>query len=356
MGEEVLVDVTDLSVEFVVGSRWRASRQTRIRAVDNASLQIREQETLGLVGESGSGKTTVGRSVLGLLKPVSGSVRVFGVDLAEASDRQLRRLRRKMQIVFQDSYSSLDPSMRVGDIVAEPLIVHGPTPRARRVELVREVLGQVGLNDRHAERFASELSGGQRQRVAIARVLLLRPRVIVCDEPTSALDVSTQAQIVNLLEELGEQLGMSYLFITHDLGVVRHIANRIAVMYLGQIIEEGPAERVYTLPAHPYTVALVSAIPGRDVSRSPTSSSGRIVLSGEMPSPADPPKGCRFHTRCPLAAPVCSTEEPPRVEVDGGGWVSCHFHPVAPLFKARMEQGSLAPASTEDGTDATRRE
>ena len=299
--------------------------QTRVHAVVNVDLEIGSGETLGLVGESGSGKSTLGRVVLRLTDPDEGRIVLDGDDITELKGATLRRARRKMQIVFQDPFSSLDPSWLVADIVGEPLRAHLGLRRSERNERVTELLGRVGLEPEHRRRYAYEFSGGQRQRIAIARALAAEPELVVCDEPVSALDVSTQAQVLTLLEELQERLGLSYLFIAHDLAVVHHVSDRIAVMYLGRIAESASADDVYQRPRHPYTAALLSAIPHPD----PRARKERILLSGEIPSPIDPPSGCRFHPRCPYAMDVCREVEP-ELRAYGGTTVACHLHDHGP--------------------------
>ena len=319
-----LLDVRGLSKSFPVRRGVLRRRTGSVRAVDDVSLTIGPGETLGLVGESGSGKSTTARLVLRLIEADAGRILFEGQDLRALDAARLRGVRRRIQMVFQDPYSSLDPLSPVLDIVAEPLDVHHRFGRAERRARVAELLAQVGLRAEAAERYPREFSGGQRQRIAIARAIALDPRLIVADEPVSALDVSTQAQVVNLMQDLQDRLGVSYLFIAHDLSVVRHISHRIAVMYLGGVVEVGPSREIVTAPRHPYTQALLSAVPSANprAQRERT----RIVLVGDVPSPADPPSGCAFHTRCPYAMPVCAEQVPEPTEVGPGAWVACHLH------------------------------
>ncbi len=314
-----LVEVKNLVKYFPVRGGLLQRVVAWVQAVDDVSFSIKEGETLGLVGESGCGKTTVGRTLLRLVPATGGSVIYDGQDVLKANGRELKALRRNMQIIFQDPFSSLDPRMPVGESIAEGLLVHGMGSRRERFEIVINTLRKVGLEDYHARRYPHEFSGGQRQRIGIARALALRPKFIICDEPVSALDVSIQAQVLNILRELQGEFGLTYLFIAHNLSVVEHISDRVAVMYLGKMVELTDRDELYRNPLHPYTQALMSAIPIPD----PTLKRERIVLKGDVPSPLRPPSGCRFHPRCPVALEHCSREEPQFKEVSPGHWVAC---------------------------------
>jgi len=314
-----LVEVKNLVKYFPVRGGLLQRIVAWVQAVDNVSFTIKEGETLGLVGESGCGKTTVGRTILRLIPATGGAVLYDGQDVLAAKARELKALRRNMQIIFQDPFSSLDPRMPVGESIAEGLLVHGMNNRKERFEIVIHTLRKVGLEDYHARRYPHEFSGGQRQRIGIARALALRPKFIICDEPVSALDVSIQAQVLNILRELQGEFGLTYLFIAHNLSVVEHIADRVAVMYLGKMVELADRDELYRNPLHPYTQALMSAIPVPD----PTLKRERIILKGDVPSPLRPPSGCRFHPRCPVALEHCSQEEPQFKEVSPDHWVAC---------------------------------
>ncbi|MFD4181231.1 ABC transporter ATP-binding protein [Rhodococcus sp. NPDC058514] len=317
-----LLSVRGLSVEFRSGSGMFGTKRV-VRAVTDVSFDIRAGETFALVGESGSGKSTTARGILRLVDVADGSVTLGGIDVTALSRKDLRDARRNMQMVFQDPYSSLDSACTVGDAIAEPLEVHTDLDAAARRRRVGDLLEQVGLRREHAQRYPYEFSGGQRQRIAIARAIAVEPKLIVADEAVSALDVSTQNQVIALLERLSRELGIAYLFIAHDLAVVRHIAQTTAVMYLGRIVEWGPSERLFAEPAHPYTKALLSAVPVPNPRRQ--RDRDRIRLTGELPDPANPPSGCAFSTRCPLVTERCRTEVPAVTEVAGGGQVACHL-------------------------------
>jgi peptide/nickel transport system ATP-binding protein len=332
-----LLEARDLRVWFPIKSGIVLDRHVGdVKAVDGVDLTIWRGETLGLVGESGCGKSTVGRTLLRLYKPTSGQIVFDEQDITKLSDRQMQPLRRRLQMVFQDPYASLNPRHSIGKIVGEPLRVHGVSSRRETEIRVQELLAIVGLPEDAANRFPHEFSGGQRQRIGLARALALNPEFLVCDEPVSALDVSIQAQIVNLMEELQDKLGLTYLFIAHDLAVVRHISTRIAVMYLGKIVEVAPADDLYENPLHPYTITLLSAIPIPDPAIERRRST--ILVTGDLPSPANPPKACRFHTRCPFLQPTrCAEEEPLLRELDG--------HVVACHFAEQIKAGEIQPAS-----------
>ncbi|HRE26018.1 MAG TPA: dipeptide ABC transporter ATP-binding protein [Anaerolineales bacterium] len=314
-----LVEIKNLYKYFPVRGGLLQRVVAWVQAVDNVSFAIKEGETLGVVGESGCGKTTVGRTLLRLVPATSGQVLFEGQDVFKANGRELKNLRRNMQIIFQDPYSSLDPRMPVGESIAEGLLVHGMGTRQERFETVINTLRKVGLQDYHARRYPHEFSGGQRQRIGIARALALQPKFIVCDEPVSALDVSIQAQVLNILKELQREFGLTYLFIAHNLSVVEHISDRVAVMYLGKMVELSDRDELYKNPLHPYTQALLSAIPMPDPNYRPD----RVILKGDVPSPLRPPSGCRFHPRCPVAFKHCAEQEPDFKEASPGHFVAC---------------------------------
>lgn len=325
---EVVLAATDVRKYFPITAGVLRRTVGQVQAVDGVSLELVRGETLGIVGESGCGKSTLARVLMGLIPATSGSVRLEGEELVGMKPKRLRQVRRDVQIIFQDPYSSLDPRMTVGNIIGEPFEIHGEVvPRGGRRRAVEQLLEVVGLSPEHINRYPHQFSGGQRQRIGIARALALRPKVIICDEPVSALDISVQAQVVNLLENLQEEFGLSYIFVAHDLSVVRHISDRVAVMYLGKMVELGTEDQIYERPTHPYTQALLSAVPVPD----PRVRGRReqIVLSGDLPSAADPPSGCRFRTRCWKAQDICAEQEPP-LEIRAGGDhpSACHFAEV----------------------------
>jgi oligopeptide/dipeptide ABC transporter ATP-binding protein len=311
-----LLSVSELKVHFPV-------RGGLVRAVDDVSLEVGTAETVGLVGESGCGKTTLGKAILRLVKPTAGSIRLAGTEIADMSRALLRPLRRQMQMIFQDPQASLDPRQTVASIIEEPMVVHRIGTRAERRDKVAWLMAKVGMRADAGGRHPHEFSGGQRQRIGIARALALNPKLIVCDEPVSALDVSVRAQVINLLEDLKHEFELSYLFISHDLSVVEHVSDRIAVMYLGRIVETADRNSLWKRPLHPYTQALISAVPIPD----PSAASRRVVLQGDLPSPLDPPAGCRFHTRCPYATGLCGQSEPQLRRIDGTHQMACHYLP-----------------------------
>jgi oligopeptide transport system ATP-binding protein len=342
-----LVQVRDLKMHFPIYTGILRRRTGAVKAVDGVSFDIRAGETLGLVGESGCGKSTVGRALLRLYEPTSGSVVIGGEDIATLSPAALRAKRPMMQMVFQDPQASLNPRMTVQAIISEPLDEQSDWDRDRKQARVLELMDQVGLNRRFANRYPHEFSGGQRQRIGIARALALSPKFIVCDEPIAALDVSIQAQVVNLLEDLQDNLGLTYLFISHDLSMVRHIADRVAVMYLGRIAELSPRDALYARPLHPYAEALLSAVPEPDPSRE--GARQRIILQGDVPSPANPPKGCNFCTRCPKVFDRCRVEKPDLVEVEPGRLVACHLYPAITHPSPDQPGGTKSSKPTQQG-------
>ena len=314
-----LVEIKDLVKYFPVRGGLLQRTVAQVQAVDGVSLTIREGETLGLVGESGCGKTTVGRTMLRLIEPTSGQIRFEGVDILKLRGRELKSLRRNMQIIFQDPYASLDPRVPVGESIAEGLRIHKIGARRQQDEIVMDTLRKVGMEEYYARRYPHEFSGGQRQRIGIARALALRPKFIVADEPVSALDVSIQSQVLNILKDLQREFNLTFMFIAHNLSVVEHISDRVAVMYLGKIVELADRDELFKNPLQPYTQALMSAIPIPD----PTIKRERIILQGDVPSPLNPPKGCRFHPRCPVAFSECPLTEPPLLEIKPDHWVAC---------------------------------
>ena len=325
--KSILVQVQNLKKYFPVNSGLLFKRHVNdVKAVDDISFDIYSGETLGLVGESGCGKTTVGRTILQLYKPTSGKIIFNGVDLASLQENEIRKMREKMQMIFQDPFASLNPRMTVGSIISAPLDVHSALNKKEKIERVQELLGIVGLNPDFVNRYPHEFSGGQRQRIGIARALAVNPDLVICDEPISSLDVSIQAQVVNLLEELQDTLGLTYLFIAHDLSMVRHISDRMVVMYLGKVMELADRNEIYLRPLHPYTQALISAVPIPDPTKA--SQRTRVILEGDIPSPINPPKGCNFNTRCPIATEECFVLEPEYRELKPEHFVACHHAKV----------------------------
>ncbi len=343
--EELLV-VRHLRKYFPLTAGFFRRHVGDVQAVDDVTFTLKRGETLGLVGESGCGKSTTGRVLLRLLEPTSGQVEFDGRDVTKLDSGELRALRRRMQIIFQDPFSSLNPRRTVGGIIAQPLQIHGITRGKATQARVGEILELVGLNPQHAGRYPHEFSGGQRQRIGVARAIAANPEFIVADEPVSALDVSIQAQIVNLLEDLQARLDLSYLFISHNLSVVRSICDRVAVMYLGQIVELAPNRDLYETPLHPYTMALLTAVP----KTVPGRAGSRIVLPGDVPSPIKPPSGCRFHTRCPYVMDVCRTLVPGLADAGGGHLVACHLYPAATALAEAQPSATRMPTQVADGT------
>ena len=345
-----LVEVSGLKMYFPITAGILRRKVGDVKAVDDVSFTILEGETLGLVGESGCGKSTCGRAVLRLYDPTAGSIRIGGTEIGTLSQSALRPLRPQMQMVFQDPQASLNARMTVASIIAEPLDEHTKLSRAEKLARVYELMDAVGLNRDFANRYPHEFSGGQRQRIGIARALALNPKFIVCDEPIAALDVSIQAQVVNLLEDLQDKFGLTYLFISHDLSMVRHICDRVAVMYLGRIVEIAPRDALYGNPQHPYTKALLSAVPEPDPVSEATRQ--RIILQGDVPSPAKPPKGCNFCTRCPQVMPVCRETKPALREIAPGQMVACHLHDTKNTVTAGATGGTGAIEHNQQGENA----
>jgi peptide/nickel transport system ATP-binding protein len=348
-GESPLLDVRHVKKYFPIRKGVLQREVAQVHAVDDVSFAVREGETLGLVGESGCGKSTLGRTLVRLLEPTAGEIIFEGTHIERLGTRKLRPLRREMQMVFQDPYASLNPRKRVGTIVSDPMRIHDLGSRAEQKRRVGEILETVGLSPEHYNRFPHEFSGGQRQRIGIARALALRPKLIVADEPVSALDVSIQSQMLNLLEDLQNDFQLTYIFIAHDLGVVRQVSDRIAVMYLGKIVELSPAEELYTRPIMPYTEALLSAVPIPDPDLAEKRE--RIVLEGDVPSPINPPSGCRFHPRCRYATEVCTQVEPPLVDYGNSHLAACH-HPLN-VDQATLERVEVAKQTTPAEADGT---
>ena len=333
---EPLLKVEHLTKEFPVDSSVFSREKRKVSAVSDVSFDIYPGQTLGLVGESGCGKSTTGRCIMRLIEPTSGKITFDGKDVTKMNRRELKAMRREMQYIFQDPYASLNPRMTIGEIVSEPLVIHNVmSDKAERTKYVASLLDMVGLNPEHINRYPHEFSGGKRQRVGIARAFALKPKLIICDEPVSALDVSIQAQVLNLLADLQQEFGTAYLFIAHDLSVVQHVSDHVAVMYLGNLMEYADWKELYEKPCHPYTQSLLSAVPVPDPDIQ--HSRKRIILAGDPPSPIDPPSGCRFHTRCPLATEKCAKEHPDFCDLGGGHFCACHYGQPFPIKDSSIE-------------------
>ncbi|GAQ24593.1 ABC transporter ATP-binding protein [Tepidanaerobacter syntrophicus] len=322
MDDNIILEVKDLKKYYPVETGIFGAAPVYLKAVDGVSFNVEKGKTLGIIGESGCGKSTVAKLLMNLERPTAGSIKFKGRDTANFNESEMKKLRKNMQMVFQDPYSSLDPKKTAGYIIQEPLIIHNVGTRAQQEQRVKELLKMVGLDYYHANRYPHEFSGGQRQRINIARAIALNPEIVICDEPVSALDVSIQAQVINLLKRLQEELGLAYIFISHDLSVVKYLSDKLAIMYLGKIVETGKSDDIYKNPMHPYTKALFSAIPPE----SPLEEKEKMILEGDVPSPLKPPSGCKFHTRCPYAMEKCSKEEPSLKQIGDGQQVSCHLY------------------------------
>lgn len=319
--DDIILKVNDLYKHFPIKEGIFSRVVNHVKAIDGVSFEVKRGETLGIVGESGCGKSTTGRAILRLIEATKGEVIFNGKNIYDISSDDLRKLRKEMQIVFQDPFASLNPRMKVGELIEEPLKLHGIGTKEERINKVNKIINVVGLNEYHLKKYPHEFSGGQRQRICIARALILNPKFIICDEPVSALDVSIQSQIINLLKDLQKEFDLTYMFISHDLSVVKHISDRVGVMYLGKMVELAPVDEIFNNPKHPYTKALLSAIPIPD----PEVKRDKIILKGDVPNPINVPKGCRFHTRCPYKMDICAIEEPKFNDCGNGHFASCHF-------------------------------